>query len=231
MKAKEVVASYFEALGKGELEKALSSFTPETRWCQPGDNKFAGLKNNSKSDLHALHALLPDKSLVVLFMPEESAIAAGWHIALKKELLQMVYSQQNSSIAKDTELIPLQDKDVPAMLALTALTNPGPFLDRTIAFGNYEGIFNGNNLVAMAGQRLQPDPYTELSAVCTHPDYSGMGYAAKLVRSQIQKILAVSRIPFLHVYPDNTAACRLYEKLGFRTRRQMLVYVLEKKDK
>ena len=80
----------------------------------------------------------------------------------------------------------------------------------------------------MAGQRLQPDPYTEVSAVCTHPDHTGKGYAARLIRSQISNITAASRIPILHVYPDNTGACKLYEKLGFETRKQMLVYVLEK---
>jgi predicted GNAT family acetyltransferase len=79
----------------------------------------------------------------------------------------------------------------------------------------------------MAGQRLQPYPYTEVSAVCTHLAYTGKGYGAKLVRSQVCKIIATSRVPFLHVYPENTAA-RLYEKLGFEVRKQMVVYVLEK---
>ena len=80
----------------------------------------------------------------------------------------------------------------------------------------------------MAGQRLQPDPYTEVSAVCTHPAHTGKGHGAKLVCSQVTKIIAASRIPFLHVYPENTA-CRLYEKLGFVVRKQMVVYVLKKK--
>jgi ribosomal protein S18 acetylase RimI-like enzyme len=189
---------------------------------------FAGLKTNSESELSELHTLLPDKSLVVLFTPEEMPIPDGWNIELKKELFQMVYLQQNQPVEEENELVPLQKKDIPAMLNLTAMTNPGPFLSRTIEFGNYEGIFHENNLVAMAGQRLQPGTYTEVSAVCTHPDHTGKGYAAKLVRSQINKITAASRIPFLHVYQDNTAAWKLYEKLGFQSRKQMLVYVLEK---
>jgi len=188
---------------------------------------FAGLISNRESDLEELHALLPSKSLAVLFTPAEINIPAGWRVELKKELLQMVYHQQQPDPAPNMELTPLQDKDIPAMMHLTALTNPGPFLRRTIEFGNYEGIFEENTLVAMAGQRLQPDPYTEISAVCTHPDHLGKGYAARLVRSQIRKILGTSRIPFLHVYPDNISACKLYEKLGFQTRKHMLVYVLE----
>lgn len=189
---------------------------------------FAGLKTNSKKDLDELYTLVPEKNLVVLFTPEEITLSTGWNIKLKKELLQMVYQQQGLLLMDDNELISLEDKHVPAMLELTARTNPGPFLSRTIELGNYEGIFNGDNLIAMAGQRLQPDPYAEISAVCTHPDYTGKGYAAKLVRSQISKITAAGRIPFLHVYPDNTAACKLYEKLGFHIRKQMVVYVLEK---
>jgi ribosomal protein S18 acetylase RimI-like enzyme len=189
---------------------------------------FAGLKCNSETELKDLHGMVPLKSRVILFTPEEIRIPAGWHIALKKDLLQMVYQQQASFIADDTELVPLQAKDIPAMLHLTAMTNPGPFLSRTIEFGNYEGIFSGNTLVAMAGQRLQPHPFVEVSAVCTHPDHTGKGYAAKLVRSQVNNILATSHIPFLHVYPDNTAACRLYEKIGFEVRKQMVVYALVK---
>jgi len=189
---------------------------------------FAGLKNNSKKDLDELYIVVPEKSLVVLFTPEEITLSSSWNIKLKKELLQMVYQQQGLPLMDDNERIPLQDKHIPAMLDLTAKTNPGPFLSRTIELGNYEGIFNRNNLIAMAGQRLQPDPYTEISAVCTHPDYTGKGYSAKLVCSQISKITAAGHIPFLHVYPDNTAACKLYEKLGFHTRKKMVVYVLEK---
>jgi predicted GNAT family acetyltransferase len=188
---------------------------------------FAGLKTNSETELADLHALLPEKSRIILFTPEEISVPSGWDIELKKGVLQMVYQQQGSPIVNANELTRLQEKDIPAMLELTARTNPGPFLSRTIDFGNYEGIFDENNLVAMAGQRLQPDPYTEVSAVCTHPDHTGKGYAAKLVQSQIRKITTASRIPFLHVYPDNTA-WKLYEKLGFQTRKQMLVYVLVK---
>jgi predicted GNAT family acetyltransferase len=71
----------------------------------------------------------------------------------------------------------------------------------------------------MTGQHLQSDPYTAISAVCTHPDHMGKGFAAALVRSQIRKITAAGRTPFLHVYADNTAALKLYEKLGFQNRK------------
>jgi predicted GNAT family acetyltransferase len=207
--------------------KKFSNGNEQAKYINRDVGIFAGLKTNNESDLNELHALVPEKSLVVLFTPGEIPIPTGWTIQLKKEILQMVYQQQDQPVAEANELTPLQEKDIPAMLDLTTLTNPGPFLPRTIDLGNYEGIFIGNDLVAMAGQRLQPDPYTEVSAVCTHPDHTGKGYAAKLVRSQVSKITAASRIPFLHVYSDNTTAWKLYEKMGFQIRRQMLVYVLE----
>lgn len=188
---------------------------------------FAGLQNNDGSDLVDLHAQLPEKSFVILFTLGEIDVPQGWRIETKEPLLQMVYAQQNLPDLESKELIALQENHIPAMLDLTALTHPGPFFSRTIDLGTYEGVFDGNNLVAMAGQRLQPDPYTEVSAVCTHPLHTGKGHAAKLIRSQVRKILEAGRIPFLHVLPENPA-CRLYEKLGFEIRKQMVVTVLER---
>ncbi|QHT70654.1 GNAT family N-acetyltransferase [Rhodocytophaga rosea] len=208
--------------------KHFASGNEQAKYIRRDVGPFAGLKTNSERELNELHALLQEKSFVVLFTPGKISIPAGWDIKLEKALLQMVYQPQYPPMAQDTELIALQDEHIPAMLELTAMTKPGPFYSRTIEFGNYEGIFQENTLVAMTGQRLQPDPYTEVSAVCTHPDHTGKGYAAKLISSQIHKITAVSRIPFLHVFTDNRAACKLYEKLGFRERKQMLVYMLEK---
>jgi predicted GNAT family acetyltransferase len=80
----------------------------------------------------------------------------------------------------------------------------------------------------MAGQRLNPAPYAEISAVCTHPDYLGRGYAGKLLLNQAKRIKAASEIPFLHVKSENERAIKVYEKLGFVTRKEMSFYVLRK---
>ncbi|MFL5787526.1 MAG: GNAT family N-acetyltransferase [Flavisolibacter sp.] len=191
---------------------------------------FAGMKNNSGKDFQELYIVSPPKSFLILFVPEEIQIPAGWHIELKKEILQMAYLKERKQIFDDTEIKNLGEEHIPAMQKLTKMTNPGPFLPRTIDFGYYQGIFNQNQLIAMTGQRLHPDPYIEISAVCTHPDYTGKGYAAKLVNSQINIITGMSRIPFLHVYQDNLAAVKLYEKLGFQIRKQMLVYMIQKES-
>lgn len=209
--------------------KTLTCGSGQARYMRRDVGIFAGLKTNSEPDLHELHALIPEKSPVVLFTPDEIGIPDNWLVLENKVILQMMYQSPQLPRTDAPQRVPLQDKDIPAMLELTALTRPGPFLSRTIDLGHYEGIFEGDKLVAMAGQRLQPDPYTEISAVCTHPDHTGRGYGATLVSSQISRILAASRTPFLHLNTDNTSAYKLYEKLGFQPRRPMRVYVLERK--
>lgn len=216
----------WNALNTGNKE--LASGTDRAQFLKRDVGLFAGLKTNSESELEELQSLIPQKGMVVLFIPEAIEVPAGWRVQLQKDIFQMVYEGKALEGAEANNPVALQEKDIPAMLELTRLTNPGPFLSRTIEFGSYEGFFEGDNLVAMTGQRLQPHPYIEVSAVCTHPDHVGKGYAAALVRSQMCKITAASCIPFLHVYPDNTAACNLYKKLGFRTRKGMQVYVLQK---
>ena len=123
---------------------------------------------------------------------------------------------------------PLTDQHVPAMLELTELTKPGPFLNRTIAFGSYFGIFSGGKLVSMAGYRLAVGRHREISAVCTHPDHLGNGYAQVLIRHLMASIVAQGEVPMLHVLQTNAGAIRIYEKLGFRVVRDMRFDMIEK---
>ena len=108
--------------------------------------------------------------------------------------------------------------DRAAMLALTAATQPGPFLERTHELGHYVGVHSEGRLVAMAGERLRLDGATEISAVCTDPDHRRAGLAAGLVSVLVARILARHETPFLHVAEDNLGALRVYEALGFTTR-------------
>jgi predicted GNAT family acetyltransferase len=114
------------------------------------------------------------------------------------------------------------------MLDLTALTKPGPFGPRTHELGYYVGIRDGGKLVAMAGERLKVPGYTEISAVCTHPDHLGKGYAAALMSEIMRSIRARGEKPFLHVRGDNSRAIAIYERLGFHTRWQGHFAVLRK---
>ncbi|PYX89790.1 MAG: hypothetical protein DMG68_03950, partial [Acidobacteria bacterium] len=104
------------------------------------------------------------------------------------------------------------------MLGLTQLTKPGPFGQRTRELGSYLGIRKNGVLVAMAGERLRVPGHTEVSAVCTHPDHLGRGYAASLMRAVMQRIRDRGETPFLHVRHDNERAIGLYRRLGFRDR-------------
>jgi GNAT superfamily N-acetyltransferase len=108
----------------------------------------------------------------------------------------------------------LTPSDAPAMVALAELTEPGPFRLRTIELGNFYGIFHGDRLVAMAGKRMHLPGFTEVSGVCTHPDFRGRGYAGALIQIVLNEIEEAERTPFLHAWHDNPAQ-RLYESLGF----------------
>jgi ribosomal protein S18 acetylase RimI-like enzyme len=121
----------------------------------------------------------------------------------------------------------LGPEDVPDMLELVARTQPGPFLHRTVEFGGYLGIRRRERLVAMAGERLRPPGYTEISAVATDPDHRKQGLAERLVREVATGIVARSEVPFLHAAASNAGAIRLYESMGFTMRRTVIFQILQ----
>jgi GNAT superfamily N-acetyltransferase len=125
-------------------------------------------------------------------------------------------------VAPDPEAVPLGPSDVPDMLDLTERTKPGPFRRRTVELGTYLGIRHDGKLVAMAGERLHPTGWTEISAVCTDEEWRGRGLGTRLVRAVGAGIRARGEIPFLHAVATNTTAIRLYEQLGFQHRRSTL---------
>ncbi|QKZ19103.1 GNAT family N-acetyltransferase [Streptomyces chartreusis] len=142
----------------------------------------------------------------------------GWEIEDSGEGVQMVDTALYAEPAP--EAIPLGPADIPEILGLIALTQPGPFLPRTIELGTYLGIKEDGQLIALAGERLRLPGWTEISAVCTHPDHRGRGLATRLVRAVAAGIRARGDTPFLHAAVSNTHAIRLYESLGFTVRRR-----------
>ena len=119
---------------------------------------------------------------------------------------------------------------VPEMISLTDLTKPGPFSERTIEFDNYVGIFINGQLVAMGGERMQMPIFTELSALCTHPSYLGRGFGSIILSYLANRVFRNGKIPFLHVRANNTNAIKLYERLGFVKRADMLVTLFTTPD-
>ncbi|MGP4046586.1 GNAT family N-acetyltransferase [Streptomyces sp. 2A115] len=145
-------------------------------------------------------------------------IPAGWDVTFDMEGVQLV--DDGLAAAPDPEAVRLGPADVPEMLALVERTRPGPFLPRTIEHGTYLGIRRGGALIAMAGERLHPPGWTEISAVCTDPDFRGEGLAARLTLAVAHGVRTRGETSFLHAHAGNTGAIRLYESLGFRLRRR-----------
>ncbi len=141
----------------------------------------------------------------------------GWETTWRLEGVQL--ADDGVSGTADSEAVRLTAADVPEMLALVEQTRPGPFLTRTIEMGTYLGIRRDGRLVAMAGERLHPPGWTEISAVCTDADFRGAGLATRLIHALVQQIRDRGERPFLHTAATNTNAIRLYESLGFQLRR------------
>lgn len=183
----------------------------------PADvSPFAAAHDNSREAAEALAALAPadgDISLLEVAPPEAPVSIA----ATQLDGVQMVLSAFPSG-GKAYDIVPLGDADAAEMLALALLTQPGPFRTRTHTMGRFIGIRDGQRLVAMGGERLALDGFTEVTALCTHPDYRGRGYGEALLRAVGQRILDDGLTPFLHVYAANSGAIALYERLGFAIR-------------
>ena len=120
------------------------------------------------------------------------------------------------------EPVRLTTRDAPEMLELATATEPGPFRAGTIGMGRYFGLrAEDGRLMAMTGERMRLDRLTEVSAVCTWPEFRGRGLAKALVSYVAGLIVAEGRVPFLHVKTENAAAISLYERLGFSARQQL----------
>lgn len=145
-------------------------------------------------------------------------VPSGWDVVGGGQGVQLVDTALRSAPAP--EAVRLGPDDVPEILDLVARTRPGPFLKRAVELGTYLGIRHQGRLIAMAGERIPPPGWTEISAVCTHPEHRGRGLGTRLVRAVAAGIRARGDIPFLHAAAGNTQALRLYESIGFTLRRR-----------
>jgi predicted GNAT family acetyltransferase len=186
---------------------------------------FAAMADMSPSSFAALGALMSRSDHVVLFTPDPVTAPAEFKILLAKTGEQMIGTPAEAAVGA-AEIVTLGADDVLAMMELTNLTRPGPFALRTHELGMFLGIRIDGQLVAMAGERMKPANYTEMTAVCVHPDYRGRGYAQALLGSVARQITARGEIPFLHVFSDNDSAIALYRRQGMAIRRRIYVTVL-----
>ncbi len=188
---------------------------------------FAAAADDSSSSLEALRDLIPSAGTSALLQAVPCPPIQGTEVVLAADGVQMVARRIFKS--EDEEgIINLANADAAEMLALAALTKPGPFLPRTHELGQFIGIRDNGILVAMAGERMKLPGFTEVSAICTHPDFRGRGYGGRLARAVAARISARGETPFLHALASNLNAIRLYETLGFELRCKMFLTVLSR---
>ncbi|GAB3995575.1 GNAT family N-acetyltransferase [Spirosoma daeguense] len=187
---------------------------------------FVAVPDNTPANLEILCQINRFTKPVLLVSNTPISVPKCWQVLNRVDGVQMVYEKSADLDWDSSRIKSLSHEHVAQMLDLTNLTKPGPFASRTIEFGHYRGIFEHEKLVAMAGQRLHVFDFAEVSAVCTHPDFLGKGYARQLLLDQIYRIQKASETPYLHVRSDNVRALQIYEKLGFKTRTEIFFYVL-----
>ncbi|WP_462254595.1 GNAT family N-acetyltransferase [Ferruginibacter sp.] len=216
----------FNALSSGD--KHVSLGTDAVKYFDESVSPFVGFKESYTKGFADLYELLPLGRRILYAIPSPITSPNGWQVQHDIPGLQFVY-EGNGDIKKEfDEVKPLGETHIDEMVHLAALTKPGPFGKGTINFGHYHGIFENDKLVAMTGQRLHVQNYTEISAVCTHPDHTGKGYANTLMQHQLQLILLLGQQPFLHVREDNERAIALYKRLGFTVSRSMNFYFMKR---
>lgn len=197
----------------------------EVKFYQPDYCPFGGFIQLDKT-LTAVekYAALLDSFYVVGDKP-----LFGDTLKIKKELVcnQMILDRPVEQKINE-EIIELQEKHRQDLLELVNLVQPGYFKNKTAQLGNYFGIYKDGMLVAVTGERMKMNDYTEVSAIVTHPKYTGQGYAKQLITHTVNNLFSGNSIPYLHVAETNLGAIQLYEKLGFRTRRKISFWNLGK---
>jgi predicted GNAT family acetyltransferase len=190
---------------------------------------FADMPDLSAENFAALGALMSPTDIAVLFTPEAVQAPAEFKVTLADTGEQLIGTPIETP-ANGVDIVTLGVDDVPAMIELTTLTKPGPFYARTHELGTFLGIRVDGQLVAMAGERMKPAQYTEMTAVCVHPSHRGRGYGQMLLSAVSRQIVSRGEIPFLHVFTSNHSAIALYRRQGMEIRRRLHVTVLKKED-
>nr|WP_207785995.1 GNAT family N-acetyltransferase [Altererythrobacter segetis] len=193
---------------------------------RPEVNVFVAGPDEEPETLTAMAELIRGEPAYVVQAPPIADLP-GLTTVMRRAAVQMVFDGAPPA-EDDTEIIPLDEAVADEMLALATLTEPGPFRRDTRLMGPFFGVKREGRLAAMAGERMHPPGYAELSGVCTHPDFRGQGLGRRLSAFKTRAILQRGEAPFLHAWKDNLGAIALYEKLGYRQRCDMNVAVFER---
>lgn len=191
----------------------------------PEVSPFAATRDDSPESLAALAELVPPTGTIVMLQADPIIVPPRTVAVLTAPGVQMI-AERPVEAPIDPRIRRLAPTDAPAMLALATLTKPGPFTARTPELGEFWGIFEGDELVAMAGERMKHPGLTEVSGVCTHPVGRGRGFARTLSAWVAARIAARGETAYLHAYAANSAAIELYRSLGFVVACEMHVAAL-----
>jgi predicted GNAT family acetyltransferase len=192
----------------------------------PDINLFASACDDTPAALAALSDLVRPGERIFILQAPDIVVPAGLTSIKAAKGVQMIATRSVRAAGSEDDIVELGDADASEMLELARLTEPGPFLTRTHTMGTFRGIRIGGRLAAMAGERFQFPGYTEVSGVCTHPDFRGRGLARRLSAAVAARIEARGEQPFLHAWKTNRPAIALYESLGFEIRAEVEVKVL-----
>jgi ribosomal protein S18 acetylase RimI-like enzyme len=192
------------ALGDGLARRYPSAISPLT-----------GLSQTARENVARLDTLVESGDDFGIFGATVPKLGSNWETLKESRITQMIRVDPSALPEGDIEVSALDASDVADMLELVELTQPGPFRPRTIELGTYIGVRENGRLVAMAGERMWIGDCREVSAICTHPDAQGRGYARALTGRVVNRMLRAGQTPFLHVYSTNTRAIEVYEALGF----------------
>ncbi len=220
----------WHALNSSDKDKNMGNV--EIAWFDATIAPFIGMQYWDANNQRKLLAQAPaDRSWFLLIADEVSFIPA-YSIVFTIPLYQFICNKLEPApkTKKPIKIIPLNTSHVEEMIALTAITKPGPFMHRTIEFGNYHGIFVDNKLVAMGGERMHINNYTEISAICTHPDFQGHGYGAAITHFLADSVIKKGQTPFLHARIDNNKAMDVYKRQGFEMRKKICFYIFKRNE-
>lgn len=190
---------------------------PEVKKYREDIIPFLGMANGDAGLLKQIEPFMAQDEEV--FLKEENLdFPSGWAVVTRLNCLQMVYEPASVDAVNMAGIVKLTVDDAEELSRLVNLVQPGFFKRNTSLLGDYFGIKKEGELVAVAGERFKMTGFSELSAVCTHPEHTGKGYAQQLLEVLCNKNLEEGDIPFLHVADTNERAIKIYERLGFRKR-------------
>ena len=187
---------------------------------------FVSCKPGHEGEFDQLNQWLSEGE-IFYFIGDASSFPGSWRVEKELECVQMTCEQPIPAKEYSSEIHPLTSGESKQLYDLIQLVQPGYYIEQTRLLGRYFGIYVDQQLVAVAGERLRFDGYTEVSGICTHPDFTGRQFGHQLTTHVTNLNLTAGNKVFLHALRSNTRAIRLYEHLGFTLRRNMPIWKLK----